>query len=1776
MRNHKLAVRLSVILIAIALLVTILPASSLVPATVSVKADNGASVADKYLGLARDYFNSRLKKLTDVSQDPNEVIRVLVEFEEEAVAESLDTLAYTEEAQEAEDSALAEQAALIAKIERLTGNEAINRTAYLFNGISIEMKRSQMREVAAMDGVKSVNPVTTLKQDMATAVDMTTATELWKQENGGYTGEGIVIAIIDSGINYNHPDMQLREGAKVKFTKEQMEQKIADLGYGRYFTDKVPFGFSYGGKMDGDIYNSAVNHGLHVSGIAAANGETIKGVAPDAQLFGMQVFTSSGSAYTDDIIRAVEDSVKLGADVLNLSLGGGAGFYDDIDYLQEALAYAEEQGVVCCVAAGNDGVSSSATGAETNDWGLSDTGAVSGPSTDPSALSVASVDNAYAMAQVVTIKAGETVVAEDYAAFDISQGNKTNWSSLGGLQLVDCKYGQTDDFTEIPEGDWVALIQRGSADGSAVTFDEKVTNARNKGAKAVILYNNVETDEVINAGAENNSDFYAMMVSGNLGKKLKEYVGQTLTFTDFTSKQVKTGSPMSYFTSWGPTPTLDIKPEITAPGGNITSVSFDSGYAAMSGTSMATPYMAGSSAIVLQALRAAVESGDLKLPEGMKLNDYLKLTMMNTADPMTDPNGAIYSVRQQGAGLVNQKDAADNRVLATYKTDGLAAVALREISGTKTSFTVTLTNYGTESQSYRLPTHVPVYMDYTNPQTTGYGDVLYEDALITFDTTSVTVEPGASVDVVCTLTLPDEQAENPGHFVEGYIRFESDGDGVEITVPVMGFYGDWDTVNRVIDSTAFDEDNTLYNYYIQGFDPTSSTFQPYPFATWLVGNDVNGGSFLGLMDEGDFTNLDPAKLVFSPNDDGYYDDLVPLAGVLRNAGTVSVDILDAEGNVVRTINTVENVQKVLGSRLAQGSAQTYTLLSADVSGDGTWDGTLYNSATGEYEAAPEGRYSVRLTATLAGSDVEETTEIPFTLDVTAPEVKILDVKQVAGDDGALELEVTYRLKDASPLVSTVLFLINGNVVDSSNCTITPAEEADTYSARIPSWLAGVFYQEGKLNEIALVADDYGFNESMDLFYTNVEFKTPVVFANIDLNAETIIPADLSYTEVTNPDGTPGYENISLQLRGVVDDTVAKLTANGQEATISENRFLVNIPVTEQGYVPLSVAATNEAGETVYSLEKQMVIDLGAPKVTGWVTDANFSGDWDDEHILVSHDAMFPQDPVTGHGSWCFATDYGETEGESDKVPVIISVEDVMLDSVTVEWIEGEITSEEFNGLNMVYLMGMPPFMAPSYPSEKVKSQTFSVDGADGTDKIEDGKIKMSLPFFIERAAQWSGALSHDNLQQWIRVTATDKAGNASRTFIYLEGGETAQDTAKEYPGSDIRKGSGMIDMADTNFAELNPIWDGSGPMPEYVVVTEEQTENGVLHLSGTLNKDVTEVWYNGERCEVTEGADGVLSSGFDMKLQPGLNILYYTTCSNILEMTWRVMVYYLPEGYQTVMTFGDERIKNDAVIYTSNDTFSVDGKIVSTIGGLNLSVNGDMILAYTASGVDVTGNGRITNFGYTVPLGEGENHVSVLLTDAAEVETKVDFIVIKDVKAPNAPTITSDESGKVTVTSDEEDVTLYYSLDGESWMEYAEAFTPAESGRIYAKAVDQAGNESDVVTFDVTLPAPPDDSSSDSSSENSSSDSSSENSGSDSGSENSSSDSGSENSGSGSGSENSATTGPSTSTDSGASEGSSPTSPGTGDSGIIAYFVVMVLAAVVLVCAAFGRRRTTR
>lgn len=1609
---HRLRRRALSLCLALALTVSLC-----VPALAAQRTYSG----NDYVQRLKDTVRESAVVDVDAGKDPNEVVRAMVVTDVPAAVEQAGNADYTAAVQSAESKTLRSQESIIRQARRITGNSVINQTGYLVSAFSMNMTRSQMKQVAALDGVVSVSEVTSYQARMTTAKDMTSAMELWKAENGGNTGEGIVVAVIDSGVNYSHPDMQMRQDAKLKYSQADMAQKIAALGYGRYYTDKVPFGCSYVGEED--IRNEMVTHGLHVSGIVAANGDQenggVVGVAPDAQIFAMQVFGDTGSAYNDDIIRAVEDSVKLGADILNLSLGGTAGFYDDADYLQKALAYAEKNGVVVCVAAGNDG-SSSADGADgdynTNDWGVIDTGAVSSPATYPGALSVASVDNAYLRGKSVTISSGEDTVYSGVVT-DFSKGNHTDWSSLGEVPILEFGYGDLleDIFPKLstlPDEPYVALVQR----GKDISFEDKINYLMGMAhASAVIVYNNEATDQVpANVSAESASQYTAMMVSGSTGAKLMELAaaGAKVRFDglkDVVYPNEATGGKVSTFSSWGSTPTLDIKPEISAPGGNILSVSRGEKYEEMSGTSMATPYVSGCAALVLESLQKSLAGGGLVLGD-TSLNTFVKNTLMNTADPIYD-GSVIFSVRQQGSGMIDPLSAAENRVLVTY--NGLASVALKEV-GSTASFTLTLTNYGASAASYSLASSA-VYTDVTGSDGS-YGMELLSGASVTYDKASVTVPAGGTAQVTGTLTIPASAAKN--HFVEAFVSLEGD---VDLSVPVMGFYGDWYGSERIVDLPAWDEDNILTNYY-----------ENLPVTTVAA-----GGSYAGYDTEN--LTTDPDHIAFSPNGDGDFDAAQPIVGMLRSAAEVTVDVLDENGQVVRQINHRENVAKYLAMD-ANESRSPITLLSGGTQGDGTWDGTRYDGATGQYVLCGEGQYTLRVRARMPGSDRVETTLLPVKLDVTAPQVHITSASV---DEGKLYL--TYTAQDYSGILNAASVFVNGQ----EELDFIPGKDAEynettgEYSVVLPV----ESYQQGQMNEIALTCLDYAFNGSTDILYTDARFDAAVVFANLNNDDSLTVLRDISYSNEFDYD-TAQRVNITdcmAQIRGIASASVRSLTINGQEAVFDvRNGFRLDLPVEKPGLLTLQVVAKDAQGNVVFQADKPALFDVAAPAATAYVCDEN--GEWDNSMLWTSDHTV---------DGYLLATKYAK----DDLVPMMIQVTDESLTRVTVSWLEGTMSDQDFS----YWLMG--------YDVEaEVHTQELAPDSFD-----ENGRLTMNVPFAYKESIyvdEETGEV-YDNSAwcQIVRIQAYDAAGHVTTCNALLYDTVYGRQMYEQSGFKDARYSSeninGLIDS-------LEPLWNKEEGMTDtrYIITDDMLDENGSLHVQATLARDANLVIYNGVRYLPQEGSRQV---DFDIAIRKGLNIVYLETLSTVFEEndfsnTYKLYLYYLPDTEPYAVRFDDARIADGAVVYTNEDVFTVSGDVTSLYGNMGLKINGNQLL-YPAGDLNVLAEPVTKGFSFGAQLQEGENVVTVEVSDEATgASATVTFTVVKDTAAPEAPVIAQGGDGKVTLTAAEEDVTLYYSYDGTEWVLYTGPFAPTATP-VYAKAVDRAGNESAVSQLAVQVAA---------------------------------------------------------------------------------------------------------
>ena len=471
----------------------------------------------------------------------------------------------------------------------------------------------------------------------------------------------------------------------------------------------------------------------------------------------------------------------------------------------------------------------------------------------------------------------------------------------------------------------------------------------------------------------------------------------------------------SYYSSWGPSPSLEIKPEIAAPGGNIFSVGRGEAFSIMSGTSMAAPFISGAAALVKQS----VEERGLAVDN---IAQFLRLTMMNTAMPVIDTahNNAIYSVRQVGAGLVDVEAAVKNNVVATY--NGKGAIELQDNLSGSVSGTITLKNYGTDAVTYSLGA-TDVYTagsdweyDASFFSYKSYYDTTVAGAGVTFDAESVTVPANGTATVNFTLNLGSAQDQQ---FVEGYVLFNSADEIVPgLSMPYLGFVGDWDA-GTIIDKPEWESDKLVpsisYGYY-----------GPIQYGTGPLSSANGGACMLGEVYKENSSRdgsgtINPDYIAISPNGDGQYDLAVPWLALLRNAETIKMTILDSEGNLVTEVGQVQYVKKITAGDIA---AYTHGKSLAGGAYYCAWEGTVYDQATGETNVVPEGQYTVRIQSRVRENGDCQTIDMPLAVDLTAPEFTSFQAS--LGSNGRY-VEVTYSAADAHGILDELAFAFNGQV-----------------------------------------------------------------------------------------------------------------------------------------------------------------------------------------------------------------------------------------------------------------------------------------------------------------------------------------------------------------------------------------------------------------------------------------------------------------------------------------------------------------------------------------------------------------------------------------------------------------------------------------------------------------------------------------------------------------------------------------------------------------------------
>lgn len=524
--------------------------------------------------------------------------------------------------------------------------------------------------------------------------------EVWES---GYKGQGTVVAIIDSGLDVDHDVLHITDPSKAKYkSQEEMDAAKAAAGitYGKWFNDKVIFGYNY---VDGNTNlkeGIEDSHGMHVTGIAAGNptqkagDEYIYGVAPEAQVIFLRVFSDFKNTTGPALyVRAIEDAVNLGADSINLSLGSTTG--STAESLLEAIEAAQRAGVTVVISAGNDGAfgDNQKPFAENIDYGL-----VGNPSTAKGAISVASYNSDYTRGQAITFVGMENNADLNYGRCPFSDPNKSEKKFEIGRDY-DYVYVGTGTAEEVQGVDLtgkIALIKRGGS-----TFSEKIANAIAQGAEGVFIYNNDPQGANISMSLDDSAiAIPAVFIPYKFGNALANG-NYKIRFSGNLEKfdNIEAGH-FSSFSSWGLTSDGELKPDVSAPGGSIYSSFNDGQYGLMSGTSMAAPHVTGVVALVKQYLKEKYpEKSDAEIAYLVKA-----LIMSNAKAHYDEQAGEFSSPRQQGAGLVDTASAISSGLYLTGD-DGYGSITLGNVGDTF-NFDVTIHNISDQDKTLTYETNL--------------------------------------------------------------------------------------------------------------------------------------------------------------------------------------------------------------------------------------------------------------------------------------------------------------------------------------------------------------------------------------------------------------------------------------------------------------------------------------------------------------------------------------------------------------------------------------------------------------------------------------------------------------------------------------------------------------------------------------------------------------------------------------------------------------------------------------------------------------------------------------------------------------------------------------------------------------------------------------------------------------------------------------------------------------------------------------------------------------
>ena len=791
----------------------------------------------------------------------------------------------------------------------------------LFNGLALETTYGDAKKIRGLARVDAVDyaPLgrTRVAETQPVPASPTSTTTKVSEENSlinlqplwdkGIKGQGQVVAIIDSGVDPAHDVFRLTDISKAKYKSEaeiEEAKKKAGITYGKWYNNKIVYIHNYSDMDDNVKEEDPISHGAHVAGTAVGNasqpspnGEIIRGVAPEAQLMFLRVFSDTKGGQVQNFIytKAVEDAVKLGADSINMSLGTASGsVYDVGEITRQAFDTARKAGVTITVASTNmatNGFWHSKPLATTPDYGMTGT-----PSVNPNVISVASINS---LTKHESTEASLTIDALK-GSVDFPDGKipmhsfveRDAFRTTIPQSYLHVDKGGLDHYQADSINGHLVLTER----GGEVSDVDKVKELKRAGATGVIFYQTEEQgNNPVGFDLEGLGERFPVGVIGHaaglvLAQHANDY--QLHIANKFKRVPYDAANQLSDFSSWGLSADGDLKPDVTLPGGMIYSSVNNGEYYMDRGTSMASPHAAGATALVKQALK---ERFPHLSPEQLQV--LVKQMTMSTAIPHVDEETHAYSsVRQQGAGVMDVTAAALGDLYVTAK-DAKSSLTLGNVTDTF-EFDVTIHNLSNQDKSVRYETTL---------QTDQVQDgkfTLHPRLLETLDgkeTVTIPANGQRTIHVAVDTSKYKEELSKQmpnGYFLEGFVLVKDASSQKHlVSLPYVGFHGDYQNL-RGIEKPIYEytgSDKPFYYYkdktdYPDGKVPETPERHPDNHFTSLISYVYENGESVAKTLGQDGDRFDGDQLYFSPNNDSSFDSIKVKAVMLRNVENVHLSV----------------------------------------------------------------------------------------------------------------------------------------------------------------------------------------------------------------------------------------------------------------------------------------------------------------------------------------------------------------------------------------------------------------------------------------------------------------------------------------------------------------------------------------------------------------------------------------------------------------------------------------------------------------------------------------------------------------------------------------------------------------------------------------------------------------------------------------------------------------------------------------------------------------------